>query len=175
MNLKSFGSVAIGNLLIFSLIFLVSSCENKKNPLFVGTWQYIESINSDDIVYNTVRTIVLTKNSYEETFSVRRENSPSFTEILGKKGALTLTRSGLAFSIKELGTCLRDASDICTGNVEWYGEGSQYWAENISLYQLHFPGNLEADETTLWLSRDMNTDGDTDDAGEEIVFERISP
>ena len=93
--------------------------------------------------------------------------------ILGKKGALTLTRSGLAFSIKELGTCLRDASDICTGNVEWYGEGSQYWAENISLYQLHFPGNLEADETTLWLSRDMNTDGDTDDAGEEIIFERI--
>jgi hypothetical protein len=65
---------------------------------------------------------------------VQREGSTALSEIIGTKGDLTPSHSGVLFQLKELGTCMRDASDICTGNVQWYSEGSQYWNDNIPFF-----------------------------------------
>lgn len=175
MNRKSGKSVQPVALLITCLISLILiSCENTKNdPAFAGTWLFSETINTDGLVFNTVRTIVLTQKNYEETYSVQRENSASASEIIGTRGDLVLTHSSMVFQLKELGACLRDASDICTGTVEWYSEGSQYWTDNIPFFKQTIPGEFQADETTLRLIRDLNTDGDTDDAGEDIVFKKV--
>lgn len=155
------------------LSFLFFSCENQKDPLYVGTWQFNETINTDNLVFNTIRTLTLTRKSYEETFLVERENSGPVSEIIGTSGDLVTTHSGMVFYLKELGTCIRDELDICTGDVQWFAEGSGYWTDNIIFFKLIIPGDFEAEESTLWLTRDLNTDGDTDDAGEDILFERI--
>lgn len=157
------------SLILFSLI----SCENQKEPVYAGAWQFTETINVDGLVFSTIRTLTLSRKSYDETYSVQREGSPVLSEIIGTKGDLTPTHSSMIFHLKELGTCIRDASDICTGNVQWYSEGSQYWNDNIPFFKLIIPGEFEAGESTLWLKRDLNTDGDREDPGEDVLFERI--
>ena len=64
-------------------------------------------------------------------------------------------------------------SDICTGNVQWYSEGTRYWNDNIPYFKLIFLGSSKLVKSTLWLTRDLNTDDDTNDAGEDILFEKI--
>ena len=175
MNRKSGKSALYLELLIPCLIFVIlTSCENMKDdPLYVGTWQFTETINTDGLVFNTIRTMKLTKKTYEETYSVQRQNSASISEIIGTRGNLVLTHSSMVFQLKGLGACSRDASDICTGTVQWYSENSQYWTDNIQFFKLVIPGEFKAETAKLWLTRDLNTDGDTDDAGENVVFERI--
>jgi len=159
--------------LIFSLLLLTDSCENQGNPLFVGTWQFTESVNADNLVFNTTRTLVLTKRTYEETYRVERVDPGTISQIIGTKGDLVTTHSGMVFQLNQLGECEKDELEICTGNVVWHSEGSNYWNENIIFFKPVVPGEFEAGETTLWLRRDLNTDGDTDDAGEDITFERV--
>jgi hypothetical protein len=156
----------------FVLLFL-TSCGKIKDPVFVGTWQYSEQLNADGLVLNTTRTITLSQRTFEETFLVQREGSALVSEIIGTKGDLITTHTGLVFELNELGACKRDLSDNCTGNVEWYSEGSDYWNENIPYFKLIVPGEFQVNGNTLWLVRDLNNDGDSADAGEDITFQRI--
>ena len=71
------------------LILLIPSCESlRKDPEFIGTWQFTEKITSDDLVFNTTRTLILTENSYEETYTIQRENSAVISSVIGTKGNL---------------------------------------------------------------------------------------
>ena len=159
-------------LLLFSV--LMSSCELlKKDPEFIGTWQHIEKITADNLVYNNTRTITLTKNSYEETYTIQRENSNSVIAIIGTRGNLVLSRSILTFSLEEIGTCVPDESGNCTGSAQWYGEGTQYWNDNMQYFEKTVSGEFEVSGNTLHLMRDMNNDGDLEDAGEDVTFEMI--
>jgi hypothetical protein len=162
-------------LIIISLIaIIIPSCESlNKDPEFTGTWQFSEKITSDDIVFNTTRTLILTKNSYEETYIIKRENSAVISSIIGTKGNLEMTRSNLIFELKELGTCALDNSEICTGNVQWYGDGTQYWTDNIVYFKKTVTGAFEVIGNTLRLTRDLNRDFDYEDAGEDVTFEKI--
>lgn len=156
------------------LMLLIPSCESLKNdPEFIGTWQFTEKITSDDLVFNTTRTLILTENSYEETYTIQRENSAVISSIIGTKGNLEMARSNLIFELKELGTCALDNSEICTGNVQWYGEGTQYWTDNIVYFKKTVTGVFEVIGTTLRLTRDLNRDFDYEDTGEDVTFEKI--
>jgi hypothetical protein len=79
----------------------------------------------------------------------------------------------MTFTLKELGECARDAEDKCTSDVKWYGPGTQFYTDNIKLFQLTVVAEFEADENYLRLVRDYNGDGDTEDKGEDIEFRRI--
>ncbi len=162
-------------ILFFLLIpLLISSClDQKDQDLYVGNWQYNQTITSGDVVYNTTRTLQLTKSTYEETYVIMREASGTISGIIGTRGSLSLSHSSLVFELKELGTCERDSVDACTSTVLWYGQGSQYWTDNVQYFGLVVKGDFHADETTLTLKRDLNNDGDTDDVGEDVVFTRI--
>jgi hypothetical protein len=161
-------------LFVFPFVFFfLNSCSKEKDPVYAGTWQHVEQVNSDGLVLNTTRTIIFSRKNYEETFLVRREGSNYISEILGTRGNIIGTRSGIVFELDELGTCSRDASDNCTENVEWHGEGSQYWEENIPFFTIVVPGNIQVEGDILMLVRDLNADGDTEDAGENISFQRI--
>lgn len=175
MKVKFINPCLSSTLIVLLLIFfLASSCENmKEDPVYVGTWQFTEQITTDGLVINTVRTLKLGKKTYEETYLVERESTGLISEIIGTRGNLIFTHTGLVFQLKELGTCDRDDLDKCTGDVLWYGDGSNYWNTNILFFEPLVPGEYQADETTLRLIRDLNTDGDNLDAGEDIVFERI--
>lgn len=166
-------SASILIILITCLIFIPLTSCHKEGPAYVGTWQFSEQINSDGLVLNTLRTITLTKRTYEETYRVQRENSAIISEIIGTSGDLSMTHSNMLFTLRKLGICIRDELDICTGNIEWHGDGSQYWRDNIIYFRTEIPGNYEVGEMTLWLTRDLNNDGDTDDAGEDVLFERV--
>ena len=163
--------------LIISLFtLLTTSCESlKKDPDYIGTWQFTEQITTDNLVYNTTRTLKLTKNTYEETYVIQRENSTSISEIYGMKGSLGLTHTYLEFTLEELGTCAVDNMDKCTGNVNWYGEGTSYWTNNFQYRHVEkaFRGEYEVTKNTMVLTRDMNNDGDIEDTGEDITFEMI--
>jgi len=162
------------SILIFFMSLIIPSCESfKKDPEFVGTWQFSEKINSDNLVFNTTRTIILTKNSYEETYTIQRENAAVISVILGTRGNIALTHSTLIFELKELGTCTLDESEICTGNVQWFGEGTRYWTDNIIYFKKTITGVFEVIGTTLRLTRDLNLDGDYEDTGEDVTFEMI--
>ena len=162
-------------LIILSLIaIIIPSCESlNKDPEFIGTWQFSEKITSDDLVYNTTRTLILTENSYEETYTIQRESSAVISSIIGTKGNLGMARSNLIFELKELGTCALDNSEICTGNVQWYGEGTQYWTDNIVYFKKTVTGVFEVIGNTLRLTRDLNRDFDYEDPGEDVTFEKI--
>jgi hypothetical protein len=157
-----------------SFIMLITSCELlKKDPVYEGTWQFTENITADNIIYNTIRTLKLTRNIYEETYVIKRENSATISAIIGTRGSLGLTHTNLVFTLEELGSCELDESEMCTGNVQWYGDGTQYWLDNIPYFSVKVAGEFEVDETTLWLKRDLNKDGDIEDAGEDITFQMI--
>jgi len=161
-------------ILIIFISLLFSSCEAlRKDPEFIGTWQFSEKITSDDLVFNTTRTLILTENSYEETYIIQRENSALISSIIGTKGTLVMARSNLIFELKELGSCALNESEICTGNVQWYGEGTKYWTDNIVYFKKTVTGVFEVIGTTLRLTRDLNRDRDYEDTGEDITFEKI--
>ncbi len=158
----------------FLFTLLITSCESlKKDPDYVGQWQFIEQITANDIVYTTTRTLTLTKDTYEETYVIRRENSSTISAIIGTRGSLGLTHTNLIFTLGELGTCKLDESEVCTGNVQWYGEGTLYYIENRPYFEETVTGEYDVDGTTLRLTRDLNNDGDIEDTGENVTFEML--
>jgi len=161
-------------LILFIFTILTISCESlKKDPGYIGTWQFTEQVTADDLVYNTTRTLILTKNTYEETYIIQRENSGTISAIIGTRGSLGLSHTNLIFTLEEIGTCALDESEACTGDVQWYREGTQYWLDNIPYFEKKVAGEYEVSETTLRLTRDLNDDGDIEDTGEDITFEMI--
>ncbi|MCX6262281.1 MAG: hypothetical protein NTY95_15865 [Bacteroidia bacterium] len=161
-------------IIVSFFILIIPSCDSlNKDPEFIGTWQFTEKITSNDLVFNTTRTLILTKNSYEETYTIQRENSAVISSIIGTRGNLEMVRSNLIFELKELGTCTLNESEICTGSVQWFGEGTQYWTDNIVYFKKIVTGVFEVTGTTLRLTRDLNRDGDYEDTGEDVIFELI--
>jgi len=161
-------------LIVISAAPLFTSCESwKKDPRFIGDWQLSEKITADNLVYNTTRTLKLTKNTYEETYVIQRENSATISAVIGTRGDLGLTHTNLIFTLEEIGTCALDESEACTEDVLWYGAGTQYWTNNISFFKRTVVGEYEVIENTLWLIRDLNNDGDSEDAGEDVKFEML--
>ena len=161
-------------IIVLCFILLIPSCESlKKDTDFIGTWQFAEKITTDDLVYNTTRTINLTKNTYEESYVIQRDNSPAISAIIGTKGDLSVSKSYLTFLLKELGTCAMDASEKCTSSIQWFGQGTQYWTDNIIYFKKTITGVFEVIGTTLRLTRDLNLDGDYEDTGEDVTFEMI--
>lgn len=172
--MKGFRNQSLNIIISFLVLFLTASCEGwKDDPDYIGTWQCNENVSANDIVYNTTRTIVFTKKTYEETYIIKLENSSTITAIIGTRGNVARSRSNLVFELKELGTCVRDNMNVCTEAVQWYGEGSAYWADNIDYFEKKVTGVFEADGTTLRLSRDLNNDKDFEDTGEDVTFELI--
>jgi len=164
--------ISLGILWLSILSFFLTSCNRLKDPLYVGTWQHEDKIDIGGLILSTTRTLILTETTYEEIYIIKRENSDFILSILGIKGDLLVNGPAVAFSLKEIGTCVKDASQNCTDQVVFYGPGTQYYADNIQYFTLTINGNFEADENFLRLSRDLNADGDTDDIGEYIEFER---
>ena len=161
-------------ILLLPVVTALSSCEAfKDDPDYVGTWQHAETITADDMVYNTTRTIVLSKKEWEETYLMRRENSGTITAIIGTRGSLARSRSNLVFELKELGTCVPDNMDVCTEAVQWFGEGSSWWDDNIDYFERKVTGVFEVSGTTLRLSRDLNNDKDFEDTGEDVTFDLL--
>ncbi len=158
---------------LFLSCLVIPSCENQEDPPYIGTWQHKEQVNSDGQLYNTTRTLILTRNTYEETYLISRENSGLISGIFGTRGKLAFSRYYMVFKLEELGTCARGQFDTCTEEVEWFGEGTQYWTNNLPFYKMTIKGEYKADELTLHLKRDINDDHDLDDTGEDIEFERI--
>jgi hypothetical protein len=170
---SGFGKFFFRTLLLIFIPLLIPSCLNKEKDLFIGNWQYSQIVTSGDVVYNTTRTLQLTKTTYEETYVIRREASGAISGIIGTRGNLDIGHSSLIFDLTELATCERDSVDTCTSEVAWYAEGSQYWTDNIQYFSLVVKGEFQADGTTLILTRDLNNDGDTLDDGEHVEFHRI--
>jgi hypothetical protein len=159
---------------LFIIALLIPSCENlKKDPEYLGEWQMSEKITADEIVYSNTRTLVLTRNTYEEVYVIKRENSTSITAIIGTAGTLVTSHSNLIFNLEELGTCVLDELDACTSSVQWFGPGSSYYTDNIEYFEQTVAGEFEVNGTILKLIRDLNMDGDTEDEGEDITLEKI--
>ncbi|MBW6500513.1 MAG: hypothetical protein K0B05_03885 [Bacteroidales bacterium] len=174
MKKPEFSYVRICLLLIFSAVLFAYSCEKqKKDPLFVGTWESVEQIDIGDLTFNTTRTLVLTKKTYEEVYVIRIGNSSYISAVVGRRGDLSVKGTGMTFTLKELGTCATDNDGRCTADAEWYGPGTQYYSDNIQYFKLTLTGEFEAGEFYLRLRIDTNGDGDTEDQGEDIEFERI--
>lgn len=153
---------------------LFNSCESlKDDPAYVGTWQFTETITSDNLVYNTTRTLKLTRRAFEEIYVIRRENSPTISAIYGMSGNIKTSHTSYIFHLQALGTCVRDEMDICTEEVVFYGPGTSHFDENIQYYSTEVTCEIEADQFRLLLIRDLNNDQDTDDQGENIEFEKI--
>lgn len=166
-------------LLCFSLVLLagsvfLDSCESlKDDPEYVGTWLFTETITTDNLVYNTTRTLKLTKRTFEEIYVIKRENSGIISAIFGMSGDIRTSHTSYIFNLKELGTCIRDELEMCTEEVAFYGPGTSHFDENIQYYSTTVICEIEADQFRLLLIRDLNNDQDTDDQGENIEFERI--
>jgi hypothetical protein len=160
-------------LLIVSVI--IPSCETlKEDPLFIGTWQFKDKIYSGELVINTTHTLIITKTTFNEVLIYQRDNSSTIMTLIGLKGDIEINGNELTFKVSSFGECLKDAHDNCTSTPEWFAKGTETFNDYLSLgIQETFQGDFEADEDYLWLVRDMNNDGDTEDSMEDIEFDRI--
>jgi hypothetical protein len=163
-------SVAV---IISASVIIINSCRKAGEDLFIGNWQYTGIVTADDMTYIITRNLQLTRTTYEETFEVQRQITGTISGIIGTRGNLGKSRNDVIFELKELGTCARDSIDGCTSTVLWYGDGTQYWTDNVAFFGLIIKGDVKADETYLTLTRDLNNDGDMSDEGENIIFTRI--
>jgi hypothetical protein len=171
MNKRIFPGLAIAGLFT---VFLIPSCENLKNdPEYIGEWQMSEVLTADGILYSNIRSLVLTRNTYEEIYVIKRENSTSITAAIGTAGTLETSHSNLIFKLEELGTCVLDEQDACTNVVQWFGPGTSYFNDNIEFFEQTVAGEFDVSGTTLKLIRDLNNDDDTVDEGEDITLEKI--
>jgi hypothetical protein len=158
--------------LLLSVLLLMASCEKNKDPLYVGTWEYKTKIYAGDLTFNTTRTLILTKNTYQEVYLIQLDNSTTISAILGTRGDLTVKGNKMTFKMNAVGECIKDTENKCTSDVEWFDRGSPTYNDYIQYIRESFTAEFAADENYLWLMRDMNNDGDTEDAGEDIEFER---
>jgi hypothetical protein len=72
-----------------------------------------------------------------------------------------------------VGECVKNAQQNCTTAIQWFAKGSAIYNNYIQYLRETVTGEFEVDEDWLWLVRDRNNDGDTDDNGEDIEFERL--
>jgi len=154
-------------------IFLPSCDKGSGDTRYRGTWVSNDTIIADQISYITARTLVLTEDSYSEIYIISRESTGSVVMVLGLKGGLSVRNGRMTFKLKELGTCVRDATERCTGDVAWYGPDTPYYTDNIDFFRLTIEGEYEVDGESLLITRDMNGDGDSEDTGEDLVFTRL--
>jgi len=158
--------------LLLSVILLMTSCEKNKDPLYVGTWEYKTKVYSGDLTFNTTRTLILTKNTFQEVYFIQLDNSPTISSILGIKGDLSVKSNKMTFKLNSVGECVKDSENKCTDNVAWFDKGTPTYNTYIQFIRESFTAEFEAGDDYLWLVRDMNNDGDTEDTGEDIEFER---
>ncbi len=168
-------SCTIGSIAVIAVLFLtLTTCERlREDPLYVGSWQYKDKLYVGDITYNTTRTLILTKTTYEEVYVLQRDNSSVISALLGLKGDLTVSGNEMTFKLSAVGECVKDASQNCTNTVQWFAKGSATYNTYIQYMQETVNGDFEADEDYLWLVRDSNQDGDAEDDGEDIEYERL--
>jgi hypothetical protein len=165
--------ISLWLLMLLAATLFMPSCErNKEDPFFIGTWESGEQISIGDLNFYTTRTLTLTKNKYEEVYVIRIGNSSYISAVFGRRGDLAVKGTRMTFTLRELGTCAVDSEARCTADAEWHGPGSQYYSENIQYFKPALTGEFEAGEYYLRLRIDNNGDGDTDDQGEDIEFER---
>ncbi len=161
-------------LLCIIAIFSLPSCDwFREDPLWIGKWQYKDKIYVGDITYNTTTTLTLTESSFEEVYIIKRDNSSEITSLLGLKGSLSVKGSTMTFTLTAVGECVEDAQQKCTTAIEWFPKGSATYNTYMQYLKETVTGEFEADEDWLWLVRDRNKDGDTEDDGEDVEFERI--
>lgn len=159
---------------IILLSVTMTTCDKMKDdPLYVGTWEYKDNVYVGEFTYNTTRTIGLTETTFEEMYVMQRDNSSTIATILGLKGNLEVSGSEMTFKLNAVGECVKDGQNQCTGVVEWFVKGTATYNTYIQYLMETLMGEFEASEDYLWLVRDLNNDGDTDDLGEDIYFDRI--
>lgn len=165
----------IGSMLVLILLSAtVTTCDRQEDdPFYVGTWQYKEKVYAGEFAYNTTRTLILTETTFEEIYVMQRDNSTVIASLLGMKGDLDVSGAEMTFRLKAVGDCVKDAQNKCTGSVQWYAKGSAVYNNYIQYLKENVDGEFEADEDYLWLVRDSNNDGDTDDDWEDMEFERL--
>ena len=161
-------------LTILLISVLMTDCEwFKEDPLYVGTWQYKDKVYAGELTYNTTTTLKLTESTFEEIYLIQRDNSSAVVTLLGLKGSLKVSGNEMTFTLNSVGDCVEDAQDNCTSSVEWFAKGTTTYNNYIQYIKETVTGEFEADEDYLWLVRDKNKDGDTEDTGEDIDFDRL--
>jgi hypothetical protein len=145
----------------------------KEDPLYLGTWQNTEKLYVGDITYNATTTLKLTESTFEEIYVLKRDNSSEVSSLLGMKGTLEIKGDEMTFRLTAIGECVEDNQQNCTSAVEWFQKGSSTYNTYIQYLKETIKGDFEADENYLWLVRDRNLDGDTDDSGEDMEFDRL--
>lgn len=157
-----------------SAILMIPSCGLfREDPMYVGTWQNKDKIYVGDATYNTTTTLKLSESTFEEVYVVQPDNSSVISTLLGLKGSLDVSGSKMTFRLTAVGECVKDNQQNCTSAVEWFQKGSATYNTYLQYLKETVKGEFEADEDYLWLVRDRNLDGDTDDSGEDIGFERL--
>jgi hypothetical protein len=164
-----------GKIMMITLAALITvTCDRvKDDPYYAGTWEYKDNVYVGEFTYNTTRTLGLTATTYEEIYVMQRDNSATIATILGLKGNLEVNGSEMTFRLNAVGECVKDGQNQCTSTVEWFAKGTTTYNTYIQYLRETVMGEFEASEDYLWLVRDSNNDGDTEDTGEDIYFDRL--
>ena len=165
----------VGSMIVIILLSAtVTTCgREEEDPFYVGPWQYKEKVYAGGFAYRTTSPLMITDTPSEEVYVMQRDNSIVIASVLGMKGDLDVSGVEMTFSLEAVGDCIKDAQNKCTSSVEWYAKGSAVYNNYIQYLKENVDGEFEADEDYLWLVRDSNNDGDTDDDWEDMEFERL--
>lgn len=164
-----------GKIMMITLAALMTvTCDRvKDDPYYVGTWEYEDKVYVGELTFNSTHTLGLTETTYEEIIVMQRDNSTTITTLLGLKGNLEVNGSAMTLKLNAVGECVKDGLNQCTGTVQWFAKGTATYNTYVQYLSETIIGEFEASEDYLWLVRDINNDGDTEDAGEDIYFDRI--
>jgi hypothetical protein len=161
-------------MMITLAVLMTVTCDRvKDDPYYAGTWEYKDNVYVGEFTYNSTRTLGLTATTFEEIYVMQRDNSATIATILGLKGNLEVNGSEMTFKLNAVGECVKDGQNQCTSTVEWFAKGTATYNTYIQYLRETIMGEFEASEDYLWLVRDSNNDGDTEDTGEDIYFDRL--
>lgn len=159
-------------LILIALIMIPSCGWFREDPMYVGIWQNKDKFYTEEFIFKTITTLKLTENTFEEVYIIQRDNSSAIISLLATKGAILVKDDEVTFTLNAVGECVRDAENLCTGSIQWFAKGSATYNSYVQYIRETVSGKFEAGEYYLRLFRDRNGDGDYEDEGEDIEFER---
>lgn len=157
---------------LFTAVFFFSTCEEETNPVYAGKWECIQKEYLGDFTFNITRTLILSKSGFEDIEIWKLDNSSDISSIRATKGTMAVNDDEITFTITEVGICVKNASNKCTDQIQYFPKGHTEFTNYVNAYAEIYTGEFEADEDYLYIQRDLNDDDDYDDMSEELDYDR---
>lgn len=162
--------------LLAILVIFISSCNKKDNqihPDYVGTWMSTDTISTDYGNTSIKDLMTLTETSFSDLRQIQIPITLSWLDFTNLKGTLSANGNLINIKVTEAGTSLNMLTNLPSGKITSYKEGTPEFDSLLSLAKLSqtFKSEYSVSGNKLTLKTDYNNNGKYE-ANETTVYTR---